>query len=81
MNNRTFLEEWQDFADHMVPTNCSPNRKRDMRRAFYAGAFICFGHLNRMSDNEDVTPKDIEIINNLHEELHDFMTRIAQGVA
>ena len=38
----TFLHQWQSYDRHIVPANASAVQREECRRAFYAGAWVCY---------------------------------------
>jgi hypothetical protein len=50
----TIREYWLSYAKAVVPVDASVVQRIECRRAFYAGAMACFGHItNDVADLSD----------------------------
>ena len=73
-------EQWDQFARAILPKDCSTIQRQEMRRAFYAGAqSIWFIVITSLSTEKETTEKDLEIMNDLHEELNNFTKLVTEG--
>lgn len=58
-------KDWQRFESDVVPAECTPNHRGNMRDAFYAGAWISFEIISRISGetaDEDVATLKVEAV-------------------
>lgn len=75
MRKRLLLaEQWDDFARAVLPPGCSPTQRREMRRAFYAGAEGMFrAAFSNLDPSKDPTDEDVAMLAGIQEELCDFV--------
>lgn len=82
MKRQLMAEQWDEFARAVLPKDCSTIQRQEMRRAFYAGAqAILFKVITSFTPEEEPTEKDLEIMNDLHEELNNFTKLVKEGRA
>jgi len=83
MKRRYILEEWNAFATGVLPKNVSDVQRREMRRAFYAGAHsILYAIMRVLSPgSDDVTATDLEIMQSIEAEATAFAEDIKAGRA
>ena len=63
-------EVWEEFAQKCVPRNASGEQRRQLRKAFYAGAHqILFRVLDGLAPENEPTDIDLEMVNNVYLEL------------
>ena len=66
-------EKWNECARMILPADCSPLQRREMRRAFYAGAEgLLKAIMADLSDEPDVTPNDMNLMLGINRELKWF---------
>lgn len=79
---RMIREEWAAFERKVLPANCSAVQRQEMRRAFYAGAMIVFDAVaHAMSDADDMTAADEQVLNDLLNEREEYLALLALGLA
>lgn len=82
MKRQLMAEQWDQFARSVLPANCGPVQKKEMRRAFYAGAqSILFRVLESFAPEGEPTEEDLQIMQGVHEELQEFAKLVSQGRA
>lgn len=77
----TIKEAWESL-ESMILQNAGPVQKKEMRRAFYAGAQAFLGILlNHLDDNnsDEVTEMDMSLMDSLHDELKQFAQDLQEG--
>ena len=63
-------EKWNECARMILPADCSPLQRREMRRAFYAGVGgLLKAIMADLSDEPDVTPNDMNLMLGINREL------------
>ncbi len=66
-------EQWDTFARMVLPPDCAPIPRQEMRRAFYAGGQgILHSVMLCLSSDADATEGDLNMMANLERELSDF---------
>ena len=77
---KTLLDEWNDFANSVLPPDCSRVQRQEMRRAFYAGAKVMLGLMSDLADefDEDAGAQQVEKLN---QELSRFNDDVQGGRA
>ena len=75
-------EKWNECARMILPADCSPLQRREMRRAFYAGAEgLLKAIMADLSDEPDVTPNDMNLMLGIDRELKWFAQLVEDGRA
>ena len=75
-------EKWNECARMILPADCSPLQRREMRRAFYAGAEgLLKAIMADLSDEPDVTPNDMNLMLGINRELKWFAQLVKDGRA
>lgn len=75
-------EQWDSFARAALPSGCSSDQRREMRRAFYAGAqAIMFKVIISLAPELEPTNDDLALMDNLQRELSDFAEAVKEGRA
>lgn len=70
---------WHSFSQ-VIPLGAGPTQRREMKKAFYAGAFAMFAELvNGVDDEPDVTPSDMSMMDEIHKELEEFKELMRVG--
>ena len=75
-------EKWDEFARMILPADCSPVQRSEMRRAFYAGAE---GFLKVITvgiyGEPGTTPSDMDLMLGIDRELKWFAQLVKDGRA
>lgn len=76
-------EQWDQFARAIFANGSfSEIQRREMRRAFYAGAeSILFRVIEAFAPETEPTAADMQIMDDLHQELQDFAAAVKAGRA
>lgn len=78
-------EEWDKYSRMAIHSGAGTIQRREMRRAFYAGASgILFGIIRKLANdrgNCEPTEEDILVMAGVQHELDDFITDIERGRA
>lgn len=75
-------EQWDQFARKALTEGTPPDQRREMRRAFYAGAHgILFRVIQAFAPETEPTDADMRIMTELHQELEDFAAKVEKGEA
>lgn len=65
-----FAALWETFRDKVIPVNAPDVQKREMKVAFYAGAFELLQLVVReLTPDEEPTEQDIELLDRLDKEI------------
>lgn len=76
----SMADEWREFADKVVPRAAFSIQRREMKRAFYAGARVLLSGLVRALDTDhEPTAGDLRMVDRLDRELNEFFERLARG--
>jgi hypothetical protein len=82
MRRNRVAEQWNTFAQAVLPKDCSDLQRKEMRRAFYAGAHMLFCMLvGSVSEGEETQPQDIQMLSDLNAECESFAEAVKQGTA
>ena len=82
MRRNRVAEQWNTFAQAVLPRDCSDVQRKEMRRAFYAGAHMIFCMLTgSVSAGDGVEPEDITLLKDLNAECEDFAESVKAGRA
>jgi len=82
MKRQLMAEQWDQFARSVLPKDCSPTQRQEMRRAFYAGAQgILFRVIAAFAPETEPTAEDLQIMEDLDQELRNFGEMIKKGRA
>lgn len=82
MKRQLMAEQWDQFARTVMPKDAPQDQRREMRRAFYAGAqSILFRVIESFAPESEPTAEDLQIMEDLHNELQEFGKLIQQGRA
>lgn len=82
MKRQLMAEQWDQFARSVMPKDAPESQRREMRRAFYAGAqSILFRVIESFAPEAEPTADDLQIMEDLHNELQEFGKLIQQGRA
>ena len=83
MSKRMLMaEQWDQFCREVMPEAAPLAQRREMRRAFYAGAeSILFRVIAAFAPESEPTADDLQIMSDLHKELGDFSELVKAGRA
>lgn len=75
-------EQWKRFARNVIAKDAPEVQKREMRRAFYAGAqAILFKVIESFALETEPTVEDLQLIQDVRDELESFGRSVAEGRA
>ena len=75
-------EQWDQFARAVLPKDAGETQRREMRRAFYAGAQgVMFGVIAALTPSGDAEEGDVQMLQELHDELSEFGEKVKAGRA
>lgn len=75
-------QEWREFESHTIPPRAGDPQRKDMRRAFYAGAFAILQRTaHALSEGDAMTPADDAIMEGVAKEFDDFADAVKAGRA
>ena len=82
MSQQRLLEEWNKFARALKLENASEVQRREMRRAFYAGAWAIMNRLSQdVSQGDEQTPEDDRLLEDFQNECRKFNQDVMEGRA
>jgi hypothetical protein len=82
MKRHLMAEQWAKFAVAVLPQDASVIQRREMKRAFYAGAqAIMFKVIAALAPEEEPTEADLQMMSDLEQELQDFAAMVKAGQA
>ena len=83
MSKRMLMaEQWDHFARAVLAEGTSPIQRREMRRAFYAGAQGMFhGVIVALTLGHGPTDADVDLLQGVVSELNDFAELVKAGRA
>ena len=82
MKRRLMAEQWDQFARAVLPKRCPDIQRKEMRRAFYAGAqAIMFGVIANLAPDHEPTQEDLDMMTELQNELNEFAQLVKEGRA
>lgn len=82
MKRQLMAEQWDTFARAYLPSGCSATQRREMRRAFYAGAQgILMKVIASLAPDGEPTTEDLALMDSLERELSDFAEAVKAGRA
>ena len=80
-NKNTVNEEWDDFADAVLkPQNVSTTQYKEMRKAFYAGAWTTLQACKRVANEETSDEAAVAILDGMEKECAEFILNMATSV-
>jgi hypothetical protein len=65
-------DHWDSFQEHAITKQAGPDQIRDLKRAFYSGAFVIFGSFAEISASSVEDKEALELIDDLYQELEEF---------
>jgi len=82
VNRKTLFEEWFAFAAAVIPEQATDVQRREMRRAWYAGAATLFSIITSGLDPDaESTEADLAYLDSLNKELEKFAIDVGEGRA
>jgi len=82
VKRQLMAEQWDQFARAVLPPQISTLQRREMRRAFYAGAeSILFRVIQSFAPESEPTDEDLKIMENIDRELKEFARDVKAGRA
>jgi hypothetical protein len=83
MATSTLARQWADFEHKILdPLDASQLQRREMRRAFYAGAQTLFALImGGLTPGPEPQPIDLVNLSMLIAELDEFVVKVKQGIA
>lgn len=76
-NQKIIEKEWNDFAKAVLPKDVSSIQYKEMRRAFYAGAWVILQTCKRVADEEMPDEAAVAIIDSMEKECVGFIVKVA----
>jgi len=75
-------KQWDTFEKAYLPKDAPAVQRREMRRAFYAGAQgVLFGVIASLTNGAEPTAEDLAVMDGLQRELSDFARMVEGGRA
>lgn len=82
MKRQLINEQWNQLSRGIMPADCCADQRKDMRRAFYAGAAaVLFIVTDNMSMGTEATEEDLHITESIDWELKEFAKSVLAGRA
>jgi hypothetical protein len=79
---RSFAEEWEHYAEQVIPKTAPPMQLREMKRSFYAGAATMLSLTSGGFDaDSEPTELDVAWLESIHQELVQFAADLGEGRA
>lgn len=75
----TIADLWELFSEKVVPPNAHPLQRREMRLAYYAGAFSVMEILLRIGDADPTVQDGADALHALMTECSAFIDQIRKG--
>lgn len=76
----TIQSEWEDYLQSVYPRGVTPEQKRELERAFYAGAVALMTIEAALGNNSSLSEEGFfSIIEGLETELKDFAEALQRG--
>ncbi|HEX6824760.1 MAG TPA: hypothetical protein VF077_00475 [Nitrospiraceae bacterium] len=80
MIQETLGGNWRKYRKEVIPWNAPPVQVMESQRAFYAGAWTLYNMiLGNLDEGDEPTPKDLDLMAKLYEEMTSFNERIRRG--
>lgn len=77
----TFAQMWESFRDKVIPPTAPQIQVDEMRRAFYAGAWVTLTAVQRIGENDITEDAGIVYLEALKKEGEEFYQRVLSGRA
>jgi hypothetical protein len=82
VKRQLMAEQWDQFARAVLPKGVSETQRKEMRRAFYAGAeSILFRVIHAFAPESEPTEADLAIMDSVDRELKEFAQMVKDGRA
>ncbi len=82
VTRQLMAEQWNEFSRTVLPKDAGAVQRKEMRRAFYAGAqCILFRLIASFAPESEPTDADLKIMQDLDQELQDFAKAVKAGRA
>ncbi len=79
---RQLMAGQRELFEKVLLRDASPIQRKEMKRAFYAGAqCILFRVIQSFAPETEPTEADIQVMGDVHQELQDFAKLIQEGKA
>jgi hypothetical protein len=80
---RLLTEQYESFKDAVGLRHASATQRREMKRAFFAGAWAYYSLVMNLLDpsTPDDTPQDLTLMAALDQEMRDFKDDVVSGKA
>jgi hypothetical protein len=80
VKHRWIAEIWDDYAEHVLPSDAPPVQVQETRRAFYFGVNGLFGLLmNGLDEDSEPTDADLAKMSDIQDELKQFVKDVEAG--
>lgn len=80
MADRPIERQWRSFLERVLPAQAGEVQRREMKRAFYAGAQALYGTLmGGLTPGDDVHEPDLQMMANIHDDLERFGQDVSAG--
>ena len=76
---RTIAGNWESFSKAALPPNACAQQRRQVKRAFYAGAIGLLGVLDELSEPEVSENAGVAVLESLHQEARAYGAAINAG--
>lgn len=73
---KQFQEQWEEYDRRVIPLNAPPTQRREMRRAFYAGAVALFSLVQALGDEDISEEAGAKALEALQAELESFLSQV-----
>ncbi len=77
----TIVEQWADYEAKVVPRDAPSVQRKEMRRAFYAGAHAALMMLHKLAGEPISEDAGAAVLEGLHLEARAFALAVEQGRA
>lgn len=77
--DRTIAGAWNSFSAAALPPGACEQQRRQVKRAFYAGAISLLGVLDELSEPEVSENAGVAVLESLHQEARAYGAAIQTG--
>lgn len=78
---KTIRDEWLDFEDKVIPRDAPWVQRKEMKRAYYAGAWTMLMLSKELGDDKYTEESAVKILEKYESELKAFTAQVAKGKA
>ena len=79
---KLIYEGWNQYAEHVLPTNVSRVQCQETRRAFYAGAaHLWDSFIRSLGPGEEADPPELALADGVQREIDEWLDAIKSGRA